>query len=73
MRSIICVVTAVALVGIMGCAKQDSAPADQTEAQTESQPISNEDFESGEVEGLVEDGEDVVEETPEGEGQGETP
>ena len=73
MRSIICVAIVVALVGLMGCAKQDAAPADQPEAQTESQPISNEDFESGDVEGLVEDSEDVVEETPEGEGQGETP
>ena len=73
MRSIICVVIVVALVGLMGCAKQDSAPADQPEAQTESQPISNEDFESGDAEGLVEESEDVVEESPEGGDQGETP
>ena len=73
MRSIIVVVIMLALIGLTGCAKKDAVPADQPEAQTESQAISNEDFESGEVEAVVDDGEEVVEDTPADEDHGETP
>jgi len=73
MRSIIVIFIMLALVGLTGCAKNDAVPADQPEAQTESQPISNEDFESGDVEVVVEDGEEVVEVTSEGEDQGDSP
>ncbi len=63
MRSIICVFIILALVGLTGCAKKDAAPADQPEATSEAQPISTEDFESGEAEGVVEGGEDTADET----------
>jgi len=73
MRSIIVVVIMLALIGLTGCAKKDTAPADQPETQPESQTIATEDFESGEVEAVVEDGEEVVEDTPTDEAHGETP
>lgn len=70
MRSIICVVIMLALVGLTGCAKKDAAPADQSETAA----IASEDFESGEVEAVVEEeveavveeGEEVVEGVPDG-------
>ena len=65
MRSIMCVVIVLALVGLTGCAKKDAAPADQPESQTET-VIATEDFESGEVEVIVEEAEEVVEEAPDG-------
>lgn len=64
MRSIICVVIVLALIGLTGCAKKDAAPAVETETQTETTVIASEDFESGEVEGVVEEVEEVVEEAP---------
>jgi ABC-type Zn uptake system ZnuABC Zn-binding protein ZnuA len=66
MRSTICVVIMLALIGLTGCAKNDSEPADQPETQTETTVIATEDFESGEVESVVEDTEEVVEEAPDG-------
>jgi len=70
MRSVICVVIVLALVGVTGCAKNDPAPADQSGAAS----IASEDFESGEVEtmvgneadSVVEEVEEVVEEPPDG-------
>ncbi len=66
MRSIICLVIAIALTGLTGCAKQESAPAAEPEAPTETQQISEEDFETGEIDGVVEslEGEVEVEEEP---------
>ena len=67
MRSIICLLIMVALIGLAGCAKKDAAPADQIEIQSETTTISTEDFESGKAEGAVEkveEVEEVVEETP---------
>ena len=74
MRSIICVVAMLALIGLTGCAKKDAAPAAQPESQTETTVIATEDFESGEAEGVVEEeveavveeAEEVVEEAPDG-------
>lgn len=65
MRSIIVVIVMFALIGLVGCANNDTAPADQTEPQPET-VIATEDFESGEVEGVVEETEEVVEEAPAG-------
>lgn len=73
MRSIICVLIMVVLIGLTGCAKKDAAPADHPEAQSETQPISTEDFESGEAEGAVEEVEGVVEEAPAGGDSDSTP
>lgn len=64
MRSIICVVVVLSLIGLTGCAKKDAAPAEDTETQIETTVIATEDFESGEVESVIEDVEEVVEETP---------
>lgn len=62
MRSIICIVIVLALIGLSGCAKKDVAQADQDETTV----IATEDFESGEAESVVEETEEVVEEAPEG-------
>ena len=75
MRSIICVVFLVSLIGLAGCGQPDATPADepQTEApaQVEHEPISEDDFESGEADGTLKSGgEDEGSET---EGEGETP
>jgi len=61
MRSIICFAIVIALAGLTGCAKQESAPADEAEVPTETQQISTEDFESGEVDAVVEEGDDKTE------------
>jgi len=66
MRFIICFVIVVSLVLCAGCAKQEPAPADQPAPAAEApaadaDPIAAEDFESGEVEGVV-TGEEAVEE-----------
>lgn len=66
MRSIICVVIVLALIGLTGCAKKDAAPAEQPVTETETSVIATEDFESGEAEGVVEEAEEVVEEAPDG-------
>lgn len=73
MRSIICIVIMLALIGLTGCAKKDAAPVEQSDIQTESGVIATEDFESGEVEGMVEDVEEVVEEAPAGGDPDSTP
>lgn len=65
MRSIIVVAVMFALIGLTGCAKKVTAPADQPEPQSET-VIKTEDFESGEVEGVVEETEEVIEEAPAG-------
>ncbi len=73
MRSIICIAIMIALTGLTGCAEQESAPAAEPEAATETQQISNEDFESGEASGVVqEDQNDSEDDTEESTG-GETP
>jgi type IV pilus biogenesis protein CpaD/CtpE len=64
MRFIICVVVAVALVGLTGCAKNEPAQVDQPADQTETEPISAEDFESGEVENVVDSDSIEPEATP---------
>lgn len=73
MRLTICVVVMLALIGLNGCAKNDAAPVDQPETQTDSQPISDEDFESGEVESVVGDVEEVETEVVEEESDAPTP
>lgn len=72
MRLTILLFIATALVLNAGCAKHETEPADQTPAATEAaqsdaEPITSEDFESGEVEGSMEVGandEETGEETP---------
>lgn len=73
MRLTICVVVMLALIGLNGCAKNDAAPVDQPETQTDSHPISDEDFESGEVESVVGDVEEVETEAVEEESDAPTP
>jgi hypothetical protein len=54
MRLLISIVVAAAVGCLLGCAKQDSEPAEQpqpaAEAEMDAQPIASEDFESGDVE-----------------------
>ncbi len=73
MRFTICVFLMLALIGLNGCAKQDAAPVDQPETTTDSHPISDEDFESGEVESVVVGAEEVETEVVEAEGDATTP
>jgi hypothetical protein len=73
MRSIICLAVVITLTGLTGCAKQETAPAAEPEAPIDAQEISNEDFETGEVDGVVESNEGEVEEDPAGEDSSETP
>lgn len=61
MRSIICIVIMLALIGLSGCAKKEAAPADQPGTSV----IATEDFESGEVEMVGEETEEVAEEVVE--------
>ena len=73
MRLMICVLVTIALVLCLGCAKQETAPAEPETAsseapQTDADPIASEDFESGEIDGTMESAdvqEDVQEETDE--------
>jgi len=65
MRLLLSIVVAAAVGCLLGCAKQQSEPADQTqpaaETEMDSQPIASEDFESGEIEAVdvqVEDEDD---------------
>jgi hypothetical protein len=73
MRSIICFVIVLALVGLTGCAKKDAAPAPKPVTETETAVIATEDFESGEVEDVAAEGEEVVEEAPAGGDSESTP
>jgi PBP1b-binding outer membrane lipoprotein LpoB len=61
MRSIICIAIIIALSLLTGCAEQETAPAAEPEAATDAQEISNEDFEAGEVDVVVEDGDEAPE------------
>ena len=67
MRFLISIVVAVALVGLIGCAKQETAKADQPqsapESQADAQPIASEDFESGDAKGMVEENGDQAEDS----------
>ena len=71
MRLLTSMVLVVALVVCFGCAKKESAPADQPQSAAESQgdsaAIAAEDFESGEVESVVVDG-DETEPAPQDDG-----
>ncbi len=58
MRSLICLAIIIALSLLTGCAKQETASTVEPEAPTDVQEISNEDFETGEVDGVVEEGDD---------------
>jgi hypothetical protein len=73
MRSILSLVVVISLILLTGCANEDSAPAPEPEAPADAQQISNEDFESGEVEGVTEDEDASGEESPEGEDSGDSP
>lgn len=73
MRSIICLAIVIALTGLTGCAKQETTPVAEPEAPVETQQISNEDFETGEIDGVVESVEGEVEDDQEGEDSSETP
>jgi hypothetical protein len=66
MRQIICFTIVLALAGLTGCGQRKTAPADEPRAQaaTETQPISTEDFESGEVDGAVEPEGEAPEDVP---------
>ena len=69
MRLMISVLVAIALVLCLGCAKQETAPAEPEAAstqapQTDADPIASEDFESGEIDGAMEAA-DVEEEAQE--------
>ena len=57
----------IALVGLAGCAKQEEpVPADEAQAAPEqTEPISTEDFESGEAEGAVQGDDAAVDESGE--------
>lgn len=68
MRLTICFIVMLALIGLNGCAKKDAATVEEPETTTDSQPISDEDFESGEVESVVGDAEGVETEVVEEEG-----
>lgn len=61
MRSLICFAIIIALTVLTGCANQETAPAAEPEAPTDTQEISNEDFESGEVDVGVEEGDEASE------------
>jgi len=65
MRILTSIVVAAALGCLLGCAKQETEPVDQpqpaAEAEVDTQPITSEDFESGDVEAVdvgVEDEDD---------------
>ena len=61
MRSITVIVVMLALVGLTACANDEAAPAVQPETQSDSSEIASEDFESGEVEGVVDETTEAVE------------
>lgn len=63
MRSIICVVIMLALIGLTGCGNNDAPSADQTVTESET-VVATEDFESGKAETMVEEVDEVVEEAP---------
>ena len=69
MRILICCVIVLALVLVTGCAKQETKPAPDAasapEAPADPQPIASEDFESGEADGAVHEGEDDTEDDAE--------
>jgi hypothetical protein len=73
MKRIICIAIVLTLTGLMGCAKQDKAPVQSPETKVEqrptSEPISTEDFESGEVAGAVESDDAAEGEDPETPGE----
>lgn len=68
MRILICCVIAVAVVLFTGCANQEAEPTPETpnapEAAVDPEPIATEDFETGEAEGAVEEGDEQPEEPP---------
>jgi len=56
MKQLFCIVVIIAVVGLVGCSKQQPAPAHEPEAvPTQTEPISTEDFESGEADGAVDE------------------
>lgn len=70
MRLMTSIALVVALVVCFGCAKKESAPANQPESQADAQvdiePIAEEDFESGEVGETMTVGEGEDADVPEG-------
>ena len=70
MRILTYCLIAVALVLFIGCAKQEAQPApdasDAPGAAADPQPISSEDFESGEADGVVQEDQDDTEDDTEG-------
>ena len=66
MKKALCVTVLVALVGLTACAPNEPAPVEepqpQAETQPEDQPVSTEDFESGEAKGGVHEGVEAAEE-----------
>jgi hypothetical protein len=59
MKKPLCLVAAIAVFVLLGCARPEPAPTEAPTAQTapaEATPISSEDFESGEAEGVTTSG-----------------
>jgi hypothetical protein len=69
MKQLTCIALIFCVAAVLGCAPSPPAPADETETPVAAdEPINEEDFESGEVENLVEGGDEDAEE-PEETGQ----
>ena len=59
MKHLTCIALIFCVAAVLGCAPEPSAPADDTERPVAAdEPINEEDFESGEVENLVEGGDE---------------
>ena len=74
MHRLLCIVIIVAVAALAGCGKAEPPPADTTDDPTTMpEPISTEDFESGEAETVVPGSEEPPEEAPTEEPAGEAP
>ena len=69
MKKSMCVIVLVALVGLTACAQEEPAPVEepqpQTETQPEAQPVSTDDFKTGEAKGEVQEGVEAADESGE--------
>ena len=65
MRRLLCIAVIVAVAALAGCGKTEPPPADTTDDRTTMpEPISTEDFESGEAETVVPGSEDAPDAAP---------
>lgn len=72
MHRLLCIAVIVAVAALAGCGKAEPPPADTTDDRaTMPEPISTEDFESGEVENAVQEAEEPVEDQADEGDQGE--